>query len=222
MGFKSLFVKDSDEFEVPKEEKKSSPSKVAPTTVSSLTANTVVTPTPAVSSEEKNEFAQYLDDVYKKGNFPGPDYQEFTDALKAMESMPMDEKTKYNAVFAGFKVQGVTKAKLLETAGKYIGMIQTQTTEFAKEIDNILKNEVTEKQRKADALAKENAEIEKQMIALTEKKNKNNEAAAAITGEITAQVSSLNVKKTSFESAAGDFIKKVQATAQNIESYLPA
>jgi hypothetical protein len=224
MGLKDLFFKTDEFEEIQQSAKAQKPTKpaVAPTQATSLTATPSQFTAPTISPEEKNEFVEFLNEVYKKGNFPGPDFQEFTDALKAMDSMPMDEKTKFNAVFAGFKVQGVSKAKLLETAGKYISMIQAQTSAFSKEIDNMLNTEVIEKQRKAEALAKENAEIEKQMIALTEKKNKNNEQAAAINGEITAQVSSLNVKKTSFEAAAADFTNRVQQTAQKIEQYLPA
>lgn len=221
MGFKSLFVKeDEDEIVESKTKKSTPPAFQAPQNISSL-GNAQQFAAPAISPQEKNEFAEFLNEVYQKGNFPGPDYQEFTDALKEMDSIPMDDKTKFNAIYAGFKVQGVTKARLLETAQKYIVLIQGQVTDFSKEIDNMLSGDVVAKQKTITQISKENEDIEKQMISLTEKKNRNNELIQKLTTEVSEQTFTLNSKKISFEAAASEFTSKVQTNVEKIKTYLP-
>ncbi len=222
MSLKGIFFKeDEGEVEVKKTKKEIIPT--APTTIKSQSASSISSLTmpqaPVVSAAEKNEFFEFLNSIYQKGNFPGPDYQEYTDALKQVEGV-MDEKTKFTTIFIGFKVQGVTKARLMETGKKYIDMINSQKTEFDKEIEVIMNSEVSVKQKRADTLTKEIAEIERQMILLNEKKNKNAEVAQTLANEIQEDVSQLNTKKSSFEAAATDFIGNIQNTMDKINLYL--
>lgn len=173
------------------------------------------------STQEKNEFISFLNEVYQKGNFDGPDFQEFTDALKEVASLPMDEKTKFTTIFISFKVQGVTKARLVDTGTKYIDLINKQVADFNNEIETVMKSDVSTKQTQADKLTKENADLEQQMITLTEKKNRNSESIKALTNEINDQVISLNSKKTAFESAAKEFIGNINDNLTKIQTYIP-
>ncbi len=216
-GFGSLFFKEDDSTEEVKEVAKEQPKKTSSTPTSVGSVN-LVSP---VSNAERNEFAEFLNGIYQQGNFPGPDYQEFTDALKEVENEPMDEKSKFTTIFVGFKVQGVTKSRLLDTGGKYVVQIEDQVKGFNSEIENVLNTEVAGKQAKVNEITNENAEIEKQMIALTEKKNKNNELAQKINSEINEQVSALNIKKASFVAAANDFIATIKTNLEKIKQYLP-
>jgi hypothetical protein len=222
-----LFFKDDNETEV----KNTKTSKAAKTPASLSTSqpasigstlNISSLPTPVgVSAAEKEEFVKFLNEVYQKGNFPGPDYQEFTDALKTMASVPMDERTKFTAIFAGFQVQGVNKARLVDTGLKYIDLIKGQSAGFNDEINTMLNTEVAEKQKRAQAYLDENQQIEQQMIALTEKKNKNVAQANQIMSDVNEQIATLNVKKNSFEAAAAEFIAEVQNNVEKIKLYLP-
>lgn len=215
-GLMSLFVKE-DENEVAVE-KTTTPTKpsLQPTSLGSVSL--VNSP---VSVSERNEFTEFLSKIYEQGNFPGPDYQEFTDALKEVENEPMDEKSKFSTIFVGFKVQGVTKARLLETGNKYVALINDQVSGFNAEIDNVLNTEVAQKQNKVNEILQENIEIENQMRLLTEKKNKNNEIVQKINQEVNEQVSALNIKKASFAAAANDFISNIKANIEKIRQYLP-
>lgn len=216
-SLKGLFVKE-DETAVEEKvvtQKVTAPSK--PTSVGSVN----LVSTPEVSESEQNEFTEFLNEIYKKGNFPGPDYQEYTDALKEVENEPMDEKSKFTTIFVGFKVQGVTKARLLDTGNKYVQLIDKQVSDFHTEIENILKTEVGGKQSKIDSLEKENADIENQMRALTEKRTKNNEVIQKITQEVNEHVGALNVKKAAFDAAANSFTSRIKATIDKIRQYLP-
>lgn len=224
MSLKGLFFKEDENSDVtlPEKKEKTPAPKTAPTKVGNgLNLGSLPQPQVTVSNAERDEFVAFLNEVYKNGNFPGPDYQEFMDAIKTMASQPLPENVKFTAIFAGFQVQGVTKARLMKTGMDYIEMIKNKTTSFNKEIDGMLSTDVIEKQKKGQQLLKENEEIEKQLIALTEKKNKNLETANAITNEVNEIVSQLNNKKAAFESAASDFIKNVQDNVEKIRLYLP-
>jgi cysteinyl-tRNA synthetase len=214
-SFMSLFVKEDEN--APKTENVPATN----TTVKSQAPTSLGTFTAPVSVSERNEFSEFLNKIYQQGNFPGPDYQEFTDALKEVENEPMDEKSKFSTIFVGFKVQGVTKARLLETGNKYVTMINDQVSGFNTEIDNLLNTEVAQKQNKSIEIVQENTEIENQMRLLTEKKNKNNELIQKINMEVSEQVSALNIKKSSFASAANDFIASIKANIEKIKQYLP-
>lgn len=215
-GLMSLFVKE-DETDVVVE--KTQPTKKITTQPTSL--GSVGLTTSPVSVSERNEFTEFLNKIYQQGNFAGPDYQEFTDALKEVENEPMDEKSKFATIFVGFKVQGVTKARLLETGNKYVALINDQVNGFNAEIDNLLNTEVAGKQAKVAEITQENAEIENQMRLLTEKKNKNNEMIQKINSEVNEQVSVLNIKKASFASAANEFISNIKGNIEKIRQYLP-
>lgn len=224
MSIKSLFVKEEDDVPVIEEQpKKKASSKPTSIGLSSVTP----APSPSqfatvgVSMEDKNEFAEFLNSVYEQGNFQGPDYQEFTDALKTMDSQPIPENVKFTAIYAGFQVQNVTKARLIDTGNKYMIMIDDQVTGFNAEIEKKLKTEIAAKQTEATKISTENDNIEKQMIALTEKKNKNVEAIQRLTSEVNEETSSLNIKKASFKLAADEFKAKVQDNLQKIKTYLP-
>lgn len=221
MAFKNLFVKEStDETKVEKTTSKTPTNFQQPSSV-----NTLATPTQfannTVTAAEKNEFAEFLNAVYQQGNFPGPDYQEFTDAIKTMDAQPIPENVKFTAIFAGFQVQNVTKARLIETGSKYIDMINQQVAGFNDEIEKTLNTEVAQKQNSATKIAQENEEIEQQMVSLTQKKNRNAEAIQKLNAEVNEQTTSLSVKKSSFKMAADEFIANVQANIQKIKTYLP-
>jgi BMFP domain-containing protein YqiC len=218
-SLKGLFVKE-DENSVEETKVVEQPKKVLPSKPTSVGSVNLVSE-PVVSVNEQNEFTDFLNNIYKQGNFSGPDYQEYTDALKEVENEPMDEKSKFTTIFVGFKVQGVTKARLLETGNKYVTLINDQIAGFNKEIENVLKTEVGGKESQIDALTKENADIENQMRALTEKRTKNNEVIQKITQEVNEHVGALNVKKASFDAAANSFITRIKSNLDKIKLYLP-
>lgn len=219
MSLSDLFIKKDKNGET--KEIKTSPNFQVPTSLK----DTLATPTQfannTASAAEKNEFLAFLNGVYQQSNFPGPDYQEFTDAIKTMDAQPIPENVKFTAIFAGFQVQSVTKERLIETGTKYIEKINEQVTGFNEEIEKTLNSEVAEKQNTALKFSKENDEIEQQMISLTQKKNRNLETIQKLTAEVNEQTTTLSMKKASFKMAADEFIGIVQSNIQKIKTYLP-
>lgn len=234
MSWKKLFFTDADtatgitpeDKPVEAKKKTTTPSKTStvPTSLSSISqvssAPTVTQETASLSNEETEQFVEYLDEVYKKGNFPGPDFQEYVDALELIASAPMDERTKYTTIFATFKVQGITKERLIDTGTKYIKMIKDQESAFKSDVDKILTTEIPQKKNQIEILKKESTEIDNQMRQLNERKLKNNEAMQKITHDVDIEIAKLNSKKAGFEQVAQRFVAVIQDRINKIQEYL--
>jgi len=216
MGLKDLFVKSE---EMPVEEKKplAKPTHKAATPSN---VNNLVNGAVTVTQTEKNEFTEFLNEVYKKGNFAGPDFQEFTDALKNLAGQQIPENIKFTTVFSILQAQGLTKARLLETGQKYVDLINSQVSGFTNEINGVLTTQVGDKKKKADLLTSENGEIEKQIQALRDKKDKNAELIFKINNEINEQTLSLQSKKAAFEAAAEDFVTDIRGNIEKMNLYI--
>jgi hypothetical protein len=169
---------------------------------------------------ESSEFNDYLQKVFTERNFPGPDYYEFVEGLKKMQTMAIDEKTKFISLFAGLSAAGVTKEKLIETAGKYITIVVEQQEAFTAEVQNTLNTEVAGKEKSLQSFVDENLSIEQQMIALTEKKNKNTQEITRISQEVGEDRQTLALKQTSFDSAVKIFVNQINENVQKIQMYL--
>jgi hypothetical protein len=113
------------------------------------TVNTVSTfaPSPSVTADDMAKFNQHFDELFDQANLPGPDYFEFSKMCQAMASLPEDAK--FPAVFTGLQVQGLTKAKLLESANHYIAIIDEDAKKFNSAIDGKLMAEVNAKRQNA-------------------------------------------------------------------------
>lgn len=99
---------------------------------------------------------EHLQKVFTDRNFPGPDYYEYVKALDKMKNLPLDDATKYATCFMSLNVAGLTKAHLLDTANKYIGIANEQKAFFEQDLANAEKGEVGTKEQSLLALTEEN------------------------------------------------------------------
>lgn len=126
-----------------------------PTTPSKTPANLTTTPTltvtPTLSGTTDvvsvSEYNEHLQKVFTDRNFPGP--------LDKMKNLPLDA-TKYATCFMSLNVAGLTKAHLLDTANKYIGIANEQKAFFEQDLANAEKGEVGTKEQSLLALTEEN------------------------------------------------------------------
>jgi hypothetical protein len=62
----------------------------------------------------------------------------------------LPDETKFAAAFGGLSVQGLTKAKLLETATTYIGVIDEDSKKFNSALDSKILSEIKTKRTNAE------------------------------------------------------------------------
>lgn len=127
---------------------------------------------PGPENRPGDRYAGHFDKLLSEANIPGPDYYEFSRMTGVMRGIP-DEAARYNAAFAGLQVQGLNKERLLETAGAYLEMLQTDAGQFQKTVEAALAEKVNgkeaeaeEKARRIQALSQEIVQLQQQISDL--------------------------------------------------------
>jgi chromosome segregation ATPase len=105
----------------------------------------------------------FLAQAIEKSNLPGFDYYEFKRAVATLESMQLDPATAHKSAFATAATVGVTKEKLLETAGFYINLLVKEKDTFDAALQNQNDSKITSRQteiqRLRDQIERNKAEI---------------------------------------------------------------
>ncbi len=119
-----------------------------------------------------DRFTGHFDKLLSDANIPGPDYYEFARMTAVMQAIP-DEAARYIAAFAGLRVQGLDKQRLLDTAGEYLRILATDAAQFQATVDAKYQEKVhgpeTEAAEKADrirALSQEIVQLQQQIGSL--------------------------------------------------------
>ncbi|HNG89366.1 MAG TPA: hypothetical protein PK858_04155, partial [Saprospiraceae bacterium] len=68
----------------------------------------------------------FLTKALEKNNLPGFDYFEFKRAVATLLEMKIDEDTAFKSAFATAATVGLTKEKLLDTAGYYRNLLDKE------------------------------------------------------------------------------------------------
>ena len=165
-----------------------------------------------VSAGNIEKFKQYFDKLFNDANLPGPDYFEFARMTQAMSAIA-DEKARYSAAFAGLSVQGLDKQQLLETAGAYLNILETDAANFNSTVDAALvekvqakQQEISNKQQRMEQLLREIDDLQKQIQLLHVEVKENEEKIESNTGGY--KVASENMK--------GQILNDIQKIKQHI------
>ena len=79
-----------------------------------------------------NDIFNKLSVAIEENNLQGNDFLEFMQSLNKMASLTVDEKTKFNMVFAtlGTADGGMSKEKLIDSIAHYLNVINNEKTTF--------------------------------------------------------------------------------------------
>lgn len=91
-----------------------------------------------VNQNEIEKFTKHFEDLMDSANLPGHDYYEFLKVAQKLEHLIIDEKTRLTSAFASLSVQGLTKDILINSANKYIDIIEKDKEGF----DDALKQKI--------------------------------------------------------------------------------
>lgn len=211
MSLKNIFWKDNSPAEAPKPVstiKPTGPSGIAP--IGSISAGVIPVQTDPTS---QSEFDQYLQKILQDANLPGPDYYEFSNALSTLKASPLTEEQKYVTIFAGFQAQGVTSQALVDAAQKYIAILgQKKSTEFDTSVQSA-ELAIKNREESIRIFGEEN-------VTLSNKIADNARKIGELTEEMNKMKTKVEVKKTTFNMAYQNFIKKIMDDIENIKKYL--
>jgi hypothetical protein len=137
---------------------------------------TYTTPIPAPSNPSTvTEFKKHFENVLKENNLPGNDFYEFKLMKDGMNAIP-DEGQRYVIAFSGLQATGLNKATLLETANKYVAIVEAEMHNFDSAYEQQYKTSVTdvdiainEKTAKMNELAQQINSLNKDISELKQK-----------------------------------------------------
>lgn len=122
----------------------------------------------AAAGVPDEKFVQLLMKVIADNNIPGLDYFEFKQAIDAMNSAQIDEKTKYMTTFIVYAQQGCSKELLLSSVDKYMSVIKNEVTQFDNELRSQREEKVQSKLAQVEEARKKVADLTK---AITDANN---------------------------------------------------
>jgi hypothetical protein len=215
MKFKDLWIKPSVE-EKPEEDSKSSPESGA----SSPRPTYAPPPVPA-GEGDTSVFVGQLETALEKANLPSQqDYLDFAKALKNMESLPMDEATKYKAAYATLQSFGCDLRQLIESFDYYQGILDGEKDKFEDALRSTVSETVTEKEHEIKQLTLENDDHSAEIQKLTASININQQNISKLQGELAEINARLNQRKAGFTAAYNSLKQRLQGDEGKIKTYL--
>ncbi len=162
--------------------------------------------------EFRQRFLKIMEEENKR-NFPGNDYYEFQIMKNAMSSIPQ-ENIRYQAAFAGWSATGnITKDKLVETANKYLSIVEREITEFEEAYQHQYNESVVNNEK---LIASKLEEVQK----LSERISALNSEIQVLKKDNIDNVAHLSSKHSAFISAGTQVKNEINAEINKINQYI--
>ncbi len=207
---KSLFVVEE---ETTKEE-----TKETKTTTEKETKSNTTTPKTKGSLNEK--IMNKLLGVLSDHNQEGFDYIEYKNAIKALEKMPMDEKTKYRSAFATAQTIGVTVPKLLSSIAFYEKILNKENDEFLTALNHQTSLKIGEKKKEIQDFSKMIEEETMQINKLTESIIKHKKIIESLKNKVNEDTVSIEKTRNDFETTFYKLMYQIKGDINKIKEYL--
>ncbi len=183
-------------------------------------AAAVPAPSSAISAADLDKFEQHFSQLFEKSNLPGPDYFEFWKMMDALEAHVKDETARVAAVFATLSIQGLTKAKLIETAAQYKQIIEQDRAEFEKAASQKTAAEVDGRQQQLQDLEKKIADNAALIQQLTKEISEAQAMAEQLKTQMAEQEQKIVSNRQGYQLACEAMIRKINTDIQKIETSL--
>ena len=163
---------------------------------------------------------EFLSNAIEKNNLPGFDYFEFKRAVTALAQMKLDEATSYKSAFATAATVGLTKEKLIETAGYYREVLLKEKEHFDKALDSQNATRVTSREqeikRLRDQIERHKADIARLQDEIAGYLNQIDQAESSVKQE----AEKLTKTKTAFEKTHQSLLLQIDKDVENMHKYL--
>lgn len=163
---------------------------------------------------------EFLSNAIEKNNLPGFDYFEFKRAVAALLQMQLDEATCYKSAFATAATVGLTKEKLVETAGFYTSVLLKEKEQFDKALDSQNATKVTSREqeikRLRDQIERHKVEISRLQDEIGGYLNQVEQAETAVKQE----AEKLEKTKSNFERTHKAVLLQIERDVENMHKYL--
>lgn len=158
---------------------------------------------------------EFLANAVEKNNLPGFDYFEFKRAVAGLIQMKLDEATAHKSAFTTAATVGVTKEKLIETAGYYKNVVVKEKDQFDKALEAQNTTKITARQEETKRL-RDQVERHKADIARLQ------DEIAGYLNQIEQAEASVKLEGEKLEKAKAAFEKTHQSVVLQIDKDIEA
>ena len=163
---------------------------------------------------------EFMANAIEQNNLPGFDYFEFKRAVHNLLEMKLDEAIAYKSAFTTAATLGITKEKLIETAGYYRNLVSKEKEHFDNALENQNVVKITGRQadikRLKDQIERHKSEIVRLQDEMADYLNQIDLAE----GSLKAETEKLEKAKTSFERTHQAVILQMDKDVENLHKYL--
>ncbi len=178
--------------------------------------------TVAQQGKTTEKFVEILSAALEKQNQTGFDYLEFSQALKNLAKMPMDESTRFQSTYAMAQTMGVTAPLLIESAKGYLVVLQGEQTRFneahAQQRSRLIGNREEEIKQLELQIKQKTEQIELLSKQIEEHKQQTENIRKEV-GESTVKIENTRADfETTYETVAGQIKEDLAKMQQYLQS----
>ncbi len=158
--------------------------------------------------------------VLSDNNMEGFDYIEYKNAIKALETMQMDEKTKFRSAFATAQTIGLTLPKLLDSITYYQKVLNKENDSFLSALNNQINIKVGDKKKELQDYNKMIEDKSLQIKKLQAEISKHKEVQNTLKSKIEEDTISIEKTRGDFETTYYKLIHQINEDVEKIKKYL--
>jgi uncharacterized protein YhaN len=163
---------------------------------------------------------EFLSNAIEKNNLPGFDYFEFKRAVTALSQMQLDEATSFKSAFATAATVGLTKEKLIETAGYYRDVLMKEKEHFDRALDSQNATKVTSREQEVkrlrDQIDRHKADIARLQDEIGGYLNQIEQAESSV----KLEAEKLTKTKTAFEKTHQSLLLQIDKDVESMHKHL--
>ena len=171
-----------------------------------------------LTEADMDKFEKHFDQLFDTANLPGPDYYEFSKVQDQLEKVVPDEKVRFHSAYASLALNGLTKEILVDSATKYIEVINRDREGFQKAVQE--KYETASRQQEVTDKEKEVADISRQIQDLTRQLTDAQNAIQRLKEQAADAVATVKKNEDAYLFACDAMVRKIETDIEKIKNTL--
>lgn len=163
---------------------------------------------------------EFLASALEKNNLPGFDYFEFKRAVFNLLAMQLDEAIAYKSAFTTAATLGITKEKLIETAGYYKNLVGKEKERFDEALQNQNVVKVTAKQEEVKRLRDQIERHKAEIVRLQDEMGAYLTQIDLAETSVKAETEKLEKARTAFEFTHQAMLLQMDKDVENMHKFL--
>ncbi len=176
---------------------------------------------PNVIGSSSEKFIELLSQVLEKNNQPGFDYLEYRKAVQSVAKLQsMDEPTQFKTAFAAAQAMNVQPNTLIDSAKKYLSILEVEETNFNQSANNYLSQQVASKEAESKQLVLLIEQKSAQLKSLENELSQHETRLIKIKMELEQSKSKVDTNKANFKQSYLTVVEQIRKDVEKMESYL--